>query len=105
MSSFGTRFTAAFPRLLSEFGQSVTYTPISTLSGITRSVIFQRGPDVEERGTATITCTTNATTGVAAPARGDTVTVNSVVWVVVGTEVDTDEGNAVLSCVTPEAVA
>jgi hypothetical protein len=39
------------------------------------------------------------------PERGDTVTVNSVVWVVVGTEVDTDEGNAVLSCVTPEAVA
>ena len=102
-SIFRGLFDDAFAKLLEVEGETVTYT---TSAGVASSIsaIFDRmiyANDEKQDGHFHIS--DNASTGIASPNRGDTVTHESVVWTVIDIRTD-DDGSHELRCVAPYAI-
>ncbi|HYE91764.1 MAG TPA: hypothetical protein VEA38_12120 [Terriglobales bacterium] len=108
MSEFGDRFTAAgITKLLGHLGDSVTYTPVSTGVGVSRTAIFNEmvGVAGDKEANAIFTMSSNASTGVASPARGDRITTSdNRVWSIIDIRSDA-AGTHELRATTPELIA
>lgn len=106
-SKFADKFGGAggaFAKLLEAFGEAITYTPVATRVGISRSAIYNRMTyAVDQNQDAHFQMSSDATLGVATPVRGDRITHEGTIWTVEDARAD-DDGSHELKCRAPERV-